>query len=121
MKTAMFYDGGCPLCSREVAHYRRIDTRQAVDWIDIFSDPESLEAHSIEYESAMKHLHVRTPQGEIVRGAYAFHELWKALPGYRYLAKVTSLPGVLPLLDKVYDRFAERRFKKRMACANQQH
>ncbi|MFT6308343.1 MAG: putative DCC family thiol-disulfide oxidoreductase YuxK, partial [Halioglobus sp.] len=31
----MFYDGACPLCSREVAHYRRIDTNNNVSWLDI--------------------------------------------------------------------------------------
>ena len=24
----VFYDGGCPLCRREIAHYRRIDSAE---------------------------------------------------------------------------------------------
>ena len=117
-KTTMFYDGGCPLCSREVAHYRRIDVNDNVHWLDINAEPESLEKHSLGYAAAMKHLHVLNTKGEIVRGAYAFHALWQALPRYRVLAILVSFPGFLWLMDKVYSKFAKRRYAKRLACAN---
>ncbi|MFT6878733.1 MAG: putative DCC family thiol-disulfide oxidoreductase YuxK, partial [Granulosicoccus sp.] len=94
-KTTMFYDGGCPMCAREVAHYRRIDAHHAVHWLDINAHPESLEKHGVGYTAAMKHLHVMNSNGEILRGAYAFHALWKALPRYRVLAFFVSVPGFL--------------------------
>lgn len=114
----MFYDGGCPLCSREVAHYRRIDVNNNVNWLDIDAHPESLEKHGVAYEAAMKHLHVLNSEGNMLRGAYAFHALWKDLPRYRVLAYLTSFPGFLWVMDKVYDQFAKRRFNKRIACAS---
>lgn len=114
----MFYDGGCPLCSREVAHYRRIDTSDNVNWIDISVHPDSLKKHGISHVAAMKQLHVLNPQGEIVRGAYAFQTLWRALPRYRFLAACVSFPGFLWVMDKIYNQFARQRFSKRMACAN---
>lgn len=115
-KTIMFYDGGCPLCSREVAHYRRIDINDNVTWLDISAEPDVLEQHNIGYTEAMKHLHVSNTKGEIVRGAYAFHALWQALPRYRVLARIVSFPGILWFMDRVYSQFAKRRFAKRMAC-----
>ena len=114
----MFYDGGCPLCSREVAHYRRIDIHDNVNWLDIHATPESLVQHDITNTAAMKHLHVLKTDGEIVRGSYAFHALWQALPRYKFLAVLVSFPGVLRGMDKVYNVFAERRYTKRIACAN---
>lgn len=114
----MFYDGGCPLCSREVAHYQRIDVHNDVNWLDIDAEPEALATHQIHYTAAMKHLHVLTTNGTIVRGAYAFHALWQALPRYRVLAFLVSFPGFLWLMDRVYNQFAQRRYAKRLACAN---
>lgn len=116
----MLYDGGCPLCSKEVAHYRRADKAQKIRWSDINADPTLLEEHRIPYEAAMKHLHVVDTDGSIVTGAPAFAIVWAELPYYRHLARVVSLPGVLALLDKLYNCFAEKRFARRMACASSQ-
>ncbi|CRI64811.1 hypothetical protein THIOKS12130002 [Thiocapsa sp. KS1] len=30
-----YFDGGCPLCSKEIAHYRRIDKAGAIHWVDL--------------------------------------------------------------------------------------
>lgn len=117
-KTTMFYDGGCPLCSREVAHYQRIDVHNNVLWLDIHKQPEVLEAYGLKYIAAMKHLHVKDSDGKMLTGAYAFQALWKALPRYRVLARLVSFPGILRVMDKAYEWFAERRFEKRMACAS---
>lgn len=113
----MFYDGGCPLCSKEVNHYRRLDQSRKVYWADIHADPGLLSRYGIGYEAAMKHLHV-IDNGTIVIGAPAFAVVWAQLPYYRQLARAVSLPGVMPVLDKLYRLFARRRFTKRMACAS---
>ncbi|MEC8852758.1 MAG: DCC1-like thiol-disulfide oxidoreductase family protein, partial [Pseudomonadota bacterium] len=31
----IFYDGGCPLCAREIAFYRRRAGAGRLDWIDV--------------------------------------------------------------------------------------
>jgi len=118
--TTMFYDGGCPLCSKEVEHYKRIDKNDNVQWLDICSNPETLHDHGISYDAAMKHLHVLNQRGEIVRGAYAFNALWSALPRYRILARLSSVPGVLPVMDRVYEQFARRRYASRLCRISRQ-
>ena len=115
-RVTMLYDGSCPLCSREVNHYRKIDRHGAVNWVDIALDQTILNQHNITFEAAMRHLHVLTVNGSIVKGAYAFAEIWRALPYYRYLAKLVSLPGVLPVLNRAYLRFASWRYNRRMRC-----
>jgi predicted DCC family thiol-disulfide oxidoreductase YuxK len=57
MKPTMVYDGGCPLCRREVAHYRRLDRADRVRWIAITREPEALASHGIGYAAAMERLH----------------------------------------------------------------
>ena len=34
-RPVVLFDGGCPMCSREIAHYRRLGGAEAIDWIDI--------------------------------------------------------------------------------------
>ena len=54
----VFFDGGCPLCRREIAHYRRIDSAQRLCWVDAASEPEALSRHGLSLEAAMAELHV---------------------------------------------------------------
>lgn len=115
-RVTMLYDGSCPLCSREVDHYRRIDRQKRVRWVDIATDQQLLEQHNVTFDAAMRHLHVIASDGSIVRGAYAFVEIWRVLPYYRYLARLVALPGVLPLLNSAYRRFADWRYARRLRC-----
>lgn len=112
----MLYDGSCPFCSKEVAHYRKLDKSGSVDWVDISTDQTALDANGIALDSAMKHLHVIERDGTITKGAYAFASIWAELPYFRYLAKLVSLPGILPVLDKLYSRFARWRYARRKNC-----
>ncbi|MEM7259210.1 MAG: DUF393 domain-containing protein, partial [Pseudomonadota bacterium] len=112
-RVTMFYDGGCPLCDREVAHYKRLDTANKVAWVDIDENTAALKPHGITLEAAMRRLHVTDRNGQLVTGAFAFHTLWRELPYYRWLARVVSPKFVLRALDVVYNRFAARRFARR--------
>lgn len=115
MKPAMFYDGACPLCRKEVDHYRRIDRDDAVDWVDITVSPAALAPLGISPAAAMRHLHALDRQGRVRVGAWAFATIWEALPYYRWLGRLVRIPGVLPLLDVAYRRFADWRLKRRCA------
>ncbi len=115
-RTTMFYDGGCPLCSREVAHYRGLDPNGRIDWIDIHADPGAVDSIGVKYEEAMARLHVRDGAGKVKTGVWAFAAVWDALPYYRWLARILRALRLLPALDLAYTRFARWRFK-RQACA----
>ena len=109
----VFYDGGCPLCRREIAHYRHLDRHGRLCWVDICAQPDVLAHYGITWKSAMQRLHVRDVDGRMLTGAYAFAALWQRLPYYRWLATLVSLPGMLLLLDKAYSGFAHWRWKRR--------
>lgn len=113
MKTIMFYDGGCPLCAREVAHYRRLDSRRRVEYVDINRDRAMLDALGVGLPTAQRRLHVLTRDGLLVDGAFAFAAVWRELPYYRRLADLLYAVRALPLLDRAYDAFASLRFRRR--------
>ncbi len=110
----MFYDGGCPLCRREVAHYQRLDTAQRIRWINIDSEPEVLDTFRIAHPEAMGRLHVLTPDGKIVTGAQAFATVWAALPYYRGLGYLVKRLRLLKPLDRLYALFARWRYHRRL-------
>ncbi len=114
-RTMMFYDGGCPLCSREVAHYRCLDSKGRIEWIDIHANPRAVDPIGVTHEQAMARLHVRDEAGEIQTGVWAFAAVWDALPYYRWLARILRALRLLPALDVAYTQFARWRSKRR-AC-----
>lgn len=117
-KTTIFYDGGCPLCLKEINHYKRLDTTSKVEWLDIYHTPDHLSRINISQAMAMQRLHVLDKHGHIQSGAWAFATIWNELPYYRYLAKTIRTLHLLPLIDIAYRWFARRRYRSR--CNNGQ-
>lgn len=109
----MFYDGGCSLCRAEVHHYRRLDRARAVHWVDISRQADQLGSFCLTEDTAMARLHVLDQAGKMQTGAAAFAALWSALPYYRWLARFVRFPGILPLLERVYEPFARWRLARR--------
>lgn len=110
---AVFYDGSCPLCSAEIAVYRDQDSAGALTWVDV-SQPASL-PEGMTQAAAMARFHVMTPDGQILLGAAAFVRVWRALPGWRWLARLSDLPGMLWVMDLTYDGFLKiRPFTQRL-------
>ncbi len=112
-KPVVFYDNGCSLCSREIAHYRKLDQDQSIEFVDITSEQQRLESVGLDYDSAMRSLHAINKNGELVNGVPAFAEIWNAIPRYRILSRLLKLPGVTPLLNYFYRHFAARRYRGR--------
>ena len=109
----VLYDGGCPMCRREIDHYRRCAGAHRLRWIDIDARP-TLEADvGISRSAAMARFHVRTADGRWVTGAHGFAEVWSHLRGYRLVATVVRWLGVLPALDWGYTHFARWRLDRR--------
>ena len=115
MKPTVFFDGGCPLCRREIQHYRRLDLGERVRWVDITAAGEVLARHGIDPAAAMQRLHALNERGEVVTGVAAFLVVWRQLPGYRHLARLLERLGLTPVLDRAYARFAVWRLRRRCA------
>ena len=108
----VFYDGGCPLCRREIAHYRRLDADRRLGWVDITDGDQHLPL-GLTRERAMARFHVLDSHGRWHTGAWGFAELWSHLPGYRLLAHASRWLGAVRILDGAYTRFTRWRLRRR--------
>jgi len=117
-KLTMLYDGLCPLCSREVNMLRRKDKRDQLSFVDIASadfDPASFGVTLADAHAAM---HVRLPDGSIVKGMEAFRRVYRAL-GMGWVLAPTGWPILRPIFDRLYRGFAKVRPRlQRKACAS---
>jgi predicted DCC family thiol-disulfide oxidoreductase YuxK len=100
----VLYDGACPLCRREIEIYRGLAPIEPVVFADISVASAALPAGTTR-EQLLARFHVRHADGRFESGARAFLALWKSLPGWRWLAKLRSIPGMTTLLEGAYRLF----------------
>lgn len=112
----VFYDGGCPVCRREIAHYRRLDRDGRIEWCDIAASPVALQAHGLSFDQAMRRFHVVDGEGRLRSGAEAFTVIWARLPGWRWLARLVRQLRLTGLLERAYGLWAERRWRRLQRC-----
>lgn len=100
-KLIVWYDGGCPLCRREIALMRRLDRRHAIDFVDVASDDV---ACPVDRAALLARFHARE-DGRLVSGAAAFAAMWRAIPRLRPFGIAARNPIVLSALEQLYRLF----------------
>lgn len=108
----VYFDGQCGLCRREIGFYQRIASKQAVTFVDLTDHPDVLVKDGVDRLDALRILHVRKGEQQLVTGVDAFRAIWSAIPPFGILAFLTGLPLIRPVVEWAYARFAERRFKR---------
>ena len=99
-----YYDGSCPVCTAEIAQYRRAGG--GVAYADVSRDalPEGLSR-----EAAMARFHYRDADGRLLSGARAFAALWLRLsegrPLLRALARAANTHPALIAGEAAYRAF----------------
>lgn len=78
----VYYDGLCPVCSREVAVYQRLDRPRQLRWQNLATVADDL----LDLDAAYWLLHVRDAEGQLHVGFAAHLLMWQRLPGLRLLA-----------------------------------
>jgi len=110
--TCVFYDGACPLCRREMNHYKKLAGDENIDWIDISKSQVELKEEGIKYHDAMRVIHIKDESGVHQVGVEAIFTLWDKLPYYRQLSRVLKHATFIhPTLNKAYVFFAKYRMK----------
>jgi len=112
-----FFDGGCPLCRREMAFLHRRDHRGRIRFTDI-SAPEFRAAdHGMTHEALMAQMHGRLPDGTWLRGVEVFRRMYGAI-GCRVPVWLSRLPVIRHLLDWSYAVFARNRYRLSGRCSD---
>ena len=62
----VYFDGGCPVCSREVAMYRRQPGADGLQWVDVARCGPADLGEGLTREAAMARLHLRSADGSLV-------------------------------------------------------
>ncbi len=110
LPTTVFFDGLCPICSREVRLYRRLDRSKNIEWRDLNDGPATLAGETFSHEAAMTLLHVKDNAGRLHVGIDAHLCMWDQLPFFRVLAGVIGRrPIAKRLLEKGYIFFTRYR------------
>jgi predicted DCC family thiol-disulfide oxidoreductase YuxK len=122
----VLFDGGCPLCTKEIAHYQRLNAKAAppfgeVVFLNLVGGEvvveDLLEQMQVTKDDAMRRMHVVTEDAKIVTSADAFREMWARLPYWRGIVPFCAIPGVMPAANWAYNKFAERRYAFRRNAA----
>ena len=114
----VFFDGACPLCTREIRLLQRLDRTSArIRFTDIAHPGFDPSVVGLEWETLMRRIHGRLPDGEIIDGVEVFRRLYSAV-GLGPLVSLSRLPGVRGLLDWAYERFATNRLKWTGRCTD---
>jgi predicted DCC family thiol-disulfide oxidoreductase YuxK len=101
----VYYDGACPICRREIAHYRSLAGADRIAWVDVSACPQEALGPGLTREAALARMHVRAEDGSLVSGARAFATLWAALPGFRLLGRLVGSRAVAPIAELAYRLF----------------
>jgi predicted DCC family thiol-disulfide oxidoreductase YuxK len=102
----VWFDGACPLCTREIALMRRLDRHGAITFIDVAEgdDPSC----PIDRASLLARFHAEE-EGIVYDGAAAFAAMWRAIPLLRPLGLAARNRTVLRVLEAAYLRFLKVR------------
>ena len=101
-RLTVFFDGSCPLCSREIAFYKQRRGAERLCWVDVSASPDADVAPGLSRERAMRRFHIRGEDGRLRSGGAAFAALWSALPALSPLGRVFRFAPATALLDVAY-------------------
>lgn len=102
---SVFYDGGCPLCVREIGFYRRQSGADRIDWVDLSEVSDGNVAPGLSCQAALARFHVQTRSGELLQGGTAFAALWRELPRFQTLGRLGARPPFRWMLNLGYKLF----------------
>lgn len=111
----LFFDGECPLCTREVNLLKRLDRKARVRFTDIAAPGFEPGALGLDLATLMARIHGRLPDGTILEGVEVFRRVYEAV-GLGLLARISRLPGIAALTEAAYELFAKNRLRLTGRC-----
>jgi predicted DCC family thiol-disulfide oxidoreductase YuxK len=107
----VLYDGGCPLCSREIRFLERRDRGSGrIQFEDIARPNFDPAVYGLDAGQLMARIHGVLPDGSVVEGVEVFRRAYAAV-GMGWLVAPTRWPGLRRLADLAYRIFARNRLR----------
>ncbi|MEM9475049.1 MAG: DUF393 domain-containing protein [Pseudomonadota bacterium] len=101
-ETTVIFNNTCPICSREIAIYRTRAEDHDLPIGFVGLDEADLGHYGLTADAAARRLYM-VRDGQLISGVDAFIVLWRALPGFGWLARLVALPGIRHAGYVVYD------------------
>lgn len=102
-KMTVIYNDSCPICSREVAGYRRATEGCGRNVAYAGLSDDTCRRVGLTPDQAARRFHV-LKEGRLLSGVPAFAALWHEIPSLRWLSRLVGLPGVRWFAELTYDR-----------------
>ena len=103
--TTVYFDGECPLCSREIGFYQLQEGACSINWVDVTKVNLKDYPHGLTKEKALARFHVITVKGKLVSGGEAFSSLWLSLPRFNLVGQLFKVRPFALTLEIVYKIF----------------
>lgn len=113
VRLTVWFDGGCPLCTREIALFRKLDRRGCIRFEDISA---SGSVCPLDRALLLTRFHAQEGGKPIVSGAEAFAAMWRAIPVFRPLGELARIPALLWALERIYLGFLKVRPRLQQMC-----
>ena len=111
VKLTIFFDGGCPLCKREVDFLESRNQKGYLRFIDINSTDFYLELkYGITYKQAMDRIHALRSDGFLIKDIKVFQEAY-SLIGLGWIYAPTKLPILDKFIEFIYGLWAKYRLQ----------
>jgi predicted DCC family thiol-disulfide oxidoreductase YuxK len=111
----VLYDGDCAFCTRWKERMSRRDRGGLVEWLSVHHPSVATRYPDLDRADALRQMYVFAPDGRVFKGADGWMELFGVLEGTTWLPVLGRVPGVRPLMRRVYRAIAARR--DRLSCS----
>jgi len=110
-KFIFLYDGGCPLCLREIRFLKNKDASNKINFVDINNDSYNpLLYKNISYVEAMSSLHGILENGDIIKGLDVLSHSYELI-GLGWVYYPLKIEFLAPLIRLFYQYWAKYRLK----------
>lgn len=107
-KLTIFYDGGCPLCVKEMRHLKKLDARSKIQFENINEPDFNQRYPAVDVAKANQYLHGQTRSGEMIYGLDVTYAAWSQV-GKGWMIAPLRWPVIRWFADKAYLFFARYR------------
>lgn len=114
----VFFDGDCPLCTKEITMLRKLDRKARIRFTDIAARGFDAAETPFTQVELMDSIRGRLGDGTPIEGVEVFRRLYAAV-GLGPLVAMTRIPGISHGLDAAYRVFAKNRLKLTGRCTTE--